>query len=195
MSATLGGVVGAPVTGILIVFEMTHQFALVPALMVGALVSQSISRSMNHESFYDALLVQDGHRMDHLRPPRDLHSWQQLPVETIMTRDPAIVTSLSAATLENSLKAHPYQRFPVVLEGKVAGILTRKEGLAALAGNRVPTLEPATTCEPEQTILDLQKLLIDSTTQFVVVVNSDGSVWGVTTLHDLLRAQVQKAEG
>ena len=68
MSATLGGVVGAPVTGILIVFEMTHEFALVPALMLGALVSQSISRSMNDGNFYDALLVQDGHRIEHVRP-------------------------------------------------------------------------------------------------------------------------------
>ncbi|HEX4120187.1 MAG TPA: chloride channel protein [Verrucomicrobiae bacterium] len=195
MSATLGGVVGAPVTGILIVFEMTHQFALVPALMVGALVSQGISRSMNRESFYDALLVQDGHRMDHVRPPRDLQSWQQMPVEAILTKEPAVVTSLATSTVENALKSHPYQRFPVVLDGKLAGILTRKEGLAALAAHRVPTLEPATSCGPEQTILDLQKLLIESTTQFVVVVNGDKSVQGVITLHDLLRAQVQKAEG
>jgi CIC family chloride channel protein len=41
MSACLGAVVRAPVTGILIVFEMTHEFSLVPALMVGALVSQA----------------------------------------------------------------------------------------------------------------------------------------------------------
>ena len=34
MSACLGAVVRAPVTGILIVFEMTHEFSLVPALMV-----------------------------------------------------------------------------------------------------------------------------------------------------------------
>jgi CIC family chloride channel protein len=44
MSACLGAVVWAPVTGILIVFEMTHEFALVPVLMIGALVSQAVSR-------------------------------------------------------------------------------------------------------------------------------------------------------
>ena len=36
MSACLGALVGAPVTGILIVFEMTHEFSLVPALMIPA---------------------------------------------------------------------------------------------------------------------------------------------------------------
>jgi len=60
MSATLGAVVRAPVTGVLIVFEMTHEFGLVPALMIGALVSQTISRKMLKHSFYDALLKQDG---------------------------------------------------------------------------------------------------------------------------------------
>jgi CIC family chloride channel protein len=193
MSAALGGVVGAPVTAILIVFEMTHQFTLVPALMLGALVSQSISRSMNSESFYDALLVQDGHRMDHVRPPRDLQSWQQMPVALILTKNPVVITDLSRAPIEQALKDHPYAQFPVAPGSALAGILTRREALAAIAANRPPVLEPATTCRPDQTILELQKLLIDSTTQFVVVTDRDGGMQGVITLHDLLRAQVEKA--
>jgi len=36
--------------------------------------------------------------------------------------------------------------------------------------------------------------LINSTTQFVVVVDDNGVVQGEITLHDLLRAEVQKAE-
>jgi CIC family chloride channel protein len=194
MSATLGGVVGAPVTGILIVFEMTHQFALVPALMLGALVSQSISRKMNHENFYDALLVQDGHRIEKIRPPRDLQSWQQSSVAGILTDRPVVVADLSPALIQQTLKAHPYERFPVVQDGKPTGILTREEAQAALAEKRPPKLEPVTTCRADQTIRELQTLLINSTTQFVVVLDDHGGVQGVITLHDLLRAEVQKAE-
>jgi chloride channel protein, CIC family len=194
MSATLGGVVGAPVTGILIVFEMTHEFSLVPALMLGALVSQSISRKMNRENFYDALLVQDGHRIEKVRPPRDLSSWQQSLVADILTDKPVVATDLAPAALQALLKAHPYERFPVVQDGKPTGVLTRKEEQAALAEKRPPKLEPVTTCRADQTIRDLQTLLIDSTTQFVVVVDERGGVQGVITLHDLLRAEVQKAE-
>ena len=54
MSACLGAVVQAPVTAILIIFEMTHQFALVPGLMLAGLVSQMIARSMNRANFYEA---------------------------------------------------------------------------------------------------------------------------------------------
>ena len=60
MSACLGSVVRTPITSILIVFEMTHDFALVPPLMLAALVSQAISRSMCKENFYNQFLKDSG---------------------------------------------------------------------------------------------------------------------------------------
>ncbi len=196
MSACLGAVVGAPVTGILIVFEMTHEFALVPALMIGALVSQTISRKLNRQNFYDALLTQDGHQIEHVRPPRDLQSWQQLPVSAIASFQPVIVRSLDAAEIQALVKAHPYQRFPVEQNGRLAGILTRREAEQALTEKRPPKLEPATTCLRGQTIRDLQRLLIESASQFVVVLDRPhGSIIGLVTLHDLLRAEVEKGKG
>ena len=195
MSACLGAVVGAPVTGILIVFEMTHQFALVPVLMIGALVSQAISRKLNRQNFYDALLTQDGHQLEHVRPPRDLSSWQQLPVSAIASFQPVALHSLDPAEIQTVLKAHPYQRFPVEQNDRLTGILTRKEAMLAQTEHREPRLEPATTCLREQTIRDLQHLLIESASQFVVVLDRpDGKVLGLVTLHDLLRAEVEKGK-
>lgn len=196
MSACLGAVVGAPVTGILIVFEMTHEFSLVPVLMIGALESQTISRKMNRQIFYDALLTQDGHQLEHIRPPHDLHSWQQLPVSAIASFRPVMLRSLDSAEIQALLKAHPYQRFPVEQNDRLAGILARKEADLAQAENRAPKLEPATTCRREQTIRDLQHLLIESASQFVVVLDRpEGKVIGLVTLHDLLRAEVEKSKG
>ncbi len=194
MSACLGAVVGAPVTGILIVFEMTHEFALVPVLMIGALVSQAVSRKMNRENFYDALLTQDGHHIEHVRPPRDLQSWQQLPVSAIANFRPVIIHDLASGKLQDVLKSNPYQRYPVVQEDKLKGILTRREAEAALRENRAPKLEGAAICLPHQTVRKLQELLVESPSNFVVLVDADGGkVLGVITLHDLLRAEVEKA--
>ena len=194
MSACLGAVVGAPVTGILIVFEMTHEFALVPVLMIGALVSQAISRKMNRESFYDALLTQDGHHIEHVRPPRDLQSWQQFPVSAIANFRPVVIHDPAPAKLQDVLKSHPYQRFPVVQGDKLTGILTRREAEAAVRENRAPKLETATTCLPHQTVRKLQGLLVESPINFVVLVDEDGGkILGIITLHDLLRAEVEKA--
>ncbi len=194
MSACLGAVVGAPVTGILIVFEMTQEFSLVPALMLGALVSQTVSHRLNRENFYEALLTQDGHLIEHVRPPRDLHSWQQLPVSAIANFKPVIVQDLSRAKLQELLKTNPYQRFPVVQNDKLVGVLTRKEAETAAQADRAPQLETASTCVRDETIRDLQGRLIESTSQFVVLLDEvGGRVLGVVTLHDLLRAEVAKA--
>jgi CIC family chloride channel protein len=195
MSACLGAVVWAPVTGILIVFEMTQEFSYVPALMLGALVSQTIARRMNKHNFYDALLEQDGHRIEHVRPPRDLESWEQLPVSAIANFQPVIISSLAESDLRKMLTAHPYRQFPVVLENKLQGVLTRDDAEKALGVKTMANLQPATTCLREKTIGQLQNLLIESDTQFVVVLDRlDGQVVGLVTLHDLLRAQTMMTQ-
>ncbi len=60
MSACFGATVRAPLTALLMIFEMTHQFDLVPALMLGTLISQSVARRAGRENFYEAILQQDG---------------------------------------------------------------------------------------------------------------------------------------
>lgn len=191
MSACLGAVVGAPVTGILIVFEMTHEFALVPALMIGALVSQGIRRRMNRSNFYDVVLEQDGHRIEHVKPPRDLQSWQQLPASAIANFRPVVATILEGAVLEKLLRTHPYDRFPVVIEGKVRGILARTEAESALREKREPQLIAPTTCQPDHVIRDLQIRLIESESGIVLLVDeASGSLLGMVTLHDILRREM-----
>lgn len=194
MSACLGAVVWAPVTGILIVFEMTHEFTLVPALMLGALVSSWISRRFNKHNFYEALLEQDGHEVEHVRPPRDLTEWQQLPVSAIANFKPVLVKDLDPAAVKATLGDHPYERFPVVIDRELKGVLAREEVEKAARESREPQLEQVPTCLPKDSIRRLQRLLIDSSTGLVVLVDRPGGkAIGIVTLHDLLRAQTQVA--
>ncbi|MBI1176630.1 CBS domain-containing protein [bacterium] len=196
MSACMGAVVRAPVTSILIVFEMTHEFALVPPLMIGTLISQAISRKLAKENFYEELLKQDGHQLEHVIPPRDLQTWQQLPVSAIANFQPVLLKDLSLDTIKTSIKQHPYLAFPVIQDKKLAGVLTRAEAEKALRENRPPKLEPAVSCRPNESIRQLQLLLIESTTGVVVLTDrQDGRVIGLVTLHDLFRAEVSIAEG
>ncbi len=195
MSACLGAVVRAPVTGILIVFEMTHEFSLVPALMVGALVSQAISRKLCRHSFYEEILVQDGHRLEHVIPPRDLQAWRQLPVSAIARFEPVVASDLRTEGVARLLRSHPYQRFPVVENGRLAGVLTRKEAERAMAEKREPKLEAAVTCAPGEKVGELQGKVIESNSLMVVLVDRPGGqVLGVVTLHDVLRAEAAMAE-
>ena len=195
MSACLGAVVWAPVTGILIVFEMTQKFSLVPALMLAALVSQTIARRLNPHNFYDALLAADGHQLEHVRPPRDLQSWEQVPVSALANFQPVILAGLTEADIRPLLAAHPYQQFPVVIGGQLQGLLTRAEAERALTSRTPVALKPATTCLRLETVRQLQQRLIDSDSQIVLVLDRpNGQVVGLVTLHDLLRAQVMMAQ-
>ena len=191
MSSCLGAVVRAPVTGILIVFEMTHEFSMVPALMLGALVSQAVSRRLAKHSFYEGILVQDGHHLQHVIPPRDLRAWQQLPVSVIADFKPVCAESLAPDKLQRLLETHPYASFPVLENGHLSGVLTRQEAAAALKQKRPPSLLPALTCSPTQTIGEAQGLLIQSRAQVVIVIDgSANAVTGLLTLHDLLRTEL-----
>lgn len=195
MSACLGGVVQAPVTGVLIIFEMTHQFALVPGLMIAALVSQLLARRCNRENFYEAVLTQDGHEMAHVVPPRDLRSWQNLPISAIAHFDPVIVTDLDEAKRRAILEGAPYQRFPVATAGLVEGILLRADAEQARVEKRAVRLLPAVTARPSQTIRECQALLIESTCGLIVITDTAGGrPLAVVTLHDLLRAQAAISE-
>ncbi|MDQ6622408.1 MAG: chloride channel protein [Verrucomicrobiota bacterium] len=194
MSACLGAVVLAPVTAILIIFEMTHQFALVPGLMLAGLISQVIARSINHINFYDALLCEDGHDLDHLIPPRDLRSWQNLPISALANFKPVVVSDPSEPALAELLEKHPYRHFPVVENGNLTGVAPRSEIANALAAHRSLKLEPAMICRPGQSIRESQTLLIQSTTGTVAISDDGSKLLGIVTLHDLLRAQLSMAE-
>ena len=195
MSATLGAVVRAPVTSILIVFEMTHQFSLVPPLMLAALISQAVSRRLSRHNFYDALLEQDGHVVERFAPPRDLRQWQRQPVSHLANPKPVVLTSLEMKPVQDLLRNYPYTQFPVVLGGQIRGILTREEASRALREKRPPILAEATICQPELSLSDVETKLIESKTSFLLLqAQADGPLVGILTLHDILRAQQAAAE-
>lgn len=195
MSACLGGVVQAPVTSVLIIFEMTHQFALVPGLLIAALVSQIVARRWNHENFYEAILTQDGHDMAHVVPPRDLRSWQNLPISAIAHFQPVVIVDLEETVCGAILEKTPYQRFPVASNGKLEGILLRTDFEAARKEKQPVRLAPAISARPSQTIRECQALLIESTCGLIVITDTEGGrPLAVVTLHDLLRAQTAISE-
>ena len=191
MSACLGAVVRAPVTGILIVFEMTNEFYLVPALMLGALISSAVSKRLLKDNFYEAILEQDGYQLEQVIPPRDLKTWQQLPVSAIANFSPVVIEPLTPESVESSLRAYPYHRFPVTSEGVLQGVLTRQEAQEALSENRDFVLAKTVVCHPSQSIRELQYSLIESETGLVGLVEpGQKRLIGIVTLHDLLRREV-----
>ncbi len=195
MSACFNAVVRAPLTSLLIVFEMTHQFSMVPALMFCSIVSQAIARLGGRHNFYEALLLQDGHELIRIKPPRDLESWQKLSVSEIARMRPVILPNLERATIQTFLESYPYARFPVIIQGEIKGIASRQELKSALASHTVPRLTTPVLCTPRATVREAGALLMESASGMVLIRDdSAGDISSVVTLHDLLRAQAALSE-
>ena len=190
MSACFNAVVRAPLTALLIVFEMTHQFSMIPALMFCSLVSQAIARLGGHHNFYDALLLQDGHELIRIKPPRDLKSWQNLAVSEIARTRPVVLSSLEPHTIQDVIEKYPYDRFPLVTGGAIRGVVRRREIQAAIAEGRTPRVDQAVFCGPGTSVREVGNLLIKSTAGIVLIAESPHSkLEALVTLHDLLRVQ------
>ena len=191
MCACLGAVVRAPVTGLLIVFEMTHEFAMVPALMVGGLISIAIAKKFTHHNFYDEILAQDGQEVEQVMPPRDLRSWQETQVSRAANFRPVLIRSLDVETLKNTLAESAHERFPVVIDLKLKGVITREHMERVIEKGEEPIIDPVATCRREATIRDIQHKIIESPANMVVLIGGlDEVPIGVMTLHDILRAEI-----
>lgn len=75
MGAVFAGIVRAPMTSVLIIFEMTGGYGLVLPLMIANMSAFALARHWRRVSVYDALLEQDGIHLHHgsnpLDPPDD----------------------------------------------------------------------------------------------------------------------------
>jgi len=191
MCACLGAVVRAPVTGLLIVFEMTHEFAMVPALMVGGLISIAIAKKFTKHNFYDVVLEQDGQEVEHVMPPRDLRSWQETPLSRAANFRPVFLRSLSPDAIAEMLAKSAHDRFPIVIESKLQGVITREHMERVIEKSEEPIIDAVATCRRDDTIRDVQSKIIESPTNMVVIIGGeDNHVIGIMTLHDILRAEI-----
>ena len=60
MGAVFAGIVRAPMTSVLMIFEMTQDYAVIVPLMIANLVSLFVSSRLQRQPIYEALAVQDG---------------------------------------------------------------------------------------------------------------------------------------
>jgi CIC family chloride channel protein len=71
MGAVFAGIVRAPMTSVLIVFEMTGGYGLVLPLMIANMSAFALARHWRRVAVYDALLAQDGIYLHHGAGPSD----------------------------------------------------------------------------------------------------------------------------
>ena len=121
MGAVFAGVVRAPMTSVLIIFEMTQDYAVIVPLMIANLVSLFVASLLQHEPIYEALAVQDG---IHLPTAATRQRLGQRLSASIMR--PASQLLPAGITVEEALErvsASEFQTWPVTDGRGVIGLI------------------------------------------------------------------------
>ena len=196
MGAVFAGIVRAPVTSIIIIFEMTQNYSIILPLMVANIISYALATRLSPTPLYDALLLQDGIHLPHT----ERQSLKQIPVSSAMTREvvtvPAEMTVSDAFHHIQSLAEH-HHAYPVVdHNGRLVGLCTSNDLKRALAaGKDEETLGQAARrnlvhVHPDHTLdTAIIKLGRGGVSQLPVVSRKDSArLLGIITTHDIANA-------
>ena len=131
MGALFAGIVRAPMTSVLMIFETTHDYAVIVPLMISNMVSFFISSRLQREPIYEALAGQDG---IHLPGAEARQRVGQRQVSQVM-RTAAELLPSHMTVREASERAHQseFHSWPVTDERGVVGMVARTRIEQAMA--------------------------------------------------------------
>ncbi|MCP4217085.1 MAG: CBS domain-containing protein, partial [bacterium] len=140
MGAFVSATTHAPITAILIIFEMTNDYHIIPPLMLTCVMALLISGRLHKESIYTAKLLRRGVR---LSEGRDVNILKSINVHEVMTPDaPIIPESMTFSEFVPRLLAGQHPELLVVdSENRLVGsvglddikmVIQESENLASL---------------------------------------------------------------
>jgi CIC family chloride channel protein len=122
MAAAFSAVARAPLTSILIVFEITGDYHLVLPLMLAASLATFIGDRVHRDSVYAMALARRGIR---LRPRGDIDLLDTVRVsETASPVGQLASLDMTTAQVQGVLDRHRQQSLPVVSAGRLVGVIT-----------------------------------------------------------------------
>jgi CIC family chloride channel protein len=133
MGALFAGIVRAPMTSVLMIFEMTRDYTVIVPLMIANLASLFISSRLQKQPIYEALAHQDG-----IHLPLSGHRGElgQHRVFEIMRLGADLFSAdLLAVEALQRAQASQLRGFLVADEGTLIGVLSRSNLETAIAGN------------------------------------------------------------
>lgn len=128
--AGMGGVFAAsaqaPITGILMLFEMTNDYHLILPLMVTCIISYVLFGVLSKKSIYTMKLARRGLDLEQYRRPDVL---KDVFVHDVMDIKPeSIRAEYTAQKAVKEVANSPHHGFPVIgNDGRVVGMITRRE--------------------------------------------------------------------
>jgi CIC family chloride channel protein len=189
MGTTFAGIVRTPLTSVIMVFELTRDYSIIVPLMISNLVSFFVSHRLQRQPIYDALGRQDGVYLPH---SASRAASSRLRVSDCIEEPVSISPDATAGALREQLHGSALQSWPVTLDGRILGLMTRKDLATAPAG--LPARDLVGAAYPfihsdEPLSVALEKLGEHRLDALPVVSRADVSrLLGVVTLGSVLNA-------
>ena len=126
MGAVVAASTHAPITAILVIFELTNDYRIIPPLMLACVVGVLLSGLMHRESIYTEKLARRGIR---LREGRDVNLLRSIRVGEVMDRTPATVPASAPlpALIERLLADGNHELLVTDASGALVGTVTLAE--------------------------------------------------------------------
>jgi CIC family chloride channel protein len=198
MAAVFAAAARAPLTSILIVFEMSNDYHLILPLMAAGMVASSLAQWLYPDSIYTEKLTKKGIRLEH---GRDLDVLQGVQVEEVMNHSPVTVhRGQSAAELFAAFQETHLHGFPVMSSDEdLYGIVTlqdmeraiQKEGvnLRELKVEQVATVDPVTVFPDEAVWNAIRKMSPRDLSRLPVVSrHNHAKLVGLISHSDIMKA-------
>lgn len=153
MAAVFSSAAHAPLTAVLILFELTGDYRIILPLMMTVVVATLISRAlMDGESIYTLKLSRRGVR---LQRGRDVDILQSVLVEEVMCRDLETVTSsMTIVELSETFSRTHHHGYAVLNEhGKLCGVVTITDLDYAVSRNMPRVTTVAEIATPREKLL------------------------------------------
>ncbi len=139
MAGLVAGATHAPLTAIMIVFEMTNDYALILPLMLCGAVAYITARRIYPESIYSEWLVRRG---ENIHSGRDTAVLERLKVRDSFNNDPQVIgENATVPQIVAAISSSPQIEFPVLdSELELVGMITYEDLRTVLA--EAETLAP-----------------------------------------------------
>ena len=200
MGAVFAGIIRAPITSVIIIFEMTGAYSLILPLMLANATSYVISSQLRPKPIYDALLEQDGITLPH-HEKSNQKILEAIEVGQAMNTNPiALDKSMTVAEAVKFAQGKSFSGFPIIdLNNRYVGMISEARLRRMVAEeNQDKTIaqfmESRPYILPEATLLEAVVKMHHLETRQIAVINSkkDRKLTGLLTMTDIVLKQAEE---
>lgn len=200
MGAVFAAAARAPITAVIIVFELTGDYNIILPLMFAIVVATALSNRLTRDTIYTLKLRRRG--VD-IEAPRARRLMAQTPVRAAMGQPPrALSVEQSAAALIERFANERSDSLPVTgPDGRLLGVVaavdleravTRDSAQSRLV---VDLMREAPTVQPDDSMEEAIAVLAAGDDEGVAVIDADRRMVGWLTHRRVLRAYRERAAG